>query len=1100
MPEHVPGPKPWPIIGNLLDVQGEVPVRAVEKLCDTHGPFIQLRLGGINRLFVGGFEVFDELCDETRFFKSLPPALADGIPGTRGLFASLSEKEPDWAQAHRILMPAFGPLAIQNMFAEMYDISSQLAMKWARLGLGHTMCLTDDFTRLSLDTIALCTMDYRFNSFYSDSMHPYVKAMTSALASLSQKNQIGEKLKILLQPSYESQVERDLAFMNKVGNELVQHRRDNPTHKPDLLNAMVHGRDPKTGEPMRDGLIAANMRTFLVAGHETTSGLLSFAFMYMLLNPSTLVAAQREVDRVVGTGRIELHHLNELPYLTAVLRETLRLVPPAPGFGRSVRPENKEEVVTIAGGKYEIPRGISVFCLLGKIQRDPKVWGVDAEEFRPDRMLDENFNKLPKNAWKPFGTGLRACIGRAFAWQEALLAMSMVLQNFDLSLADPDYKMEVQQALTIKPKNTHVHVKLRPGLNSMLLMQRLMGGGALLVPSTTSNRSSMSSVSSTASISSTSTGATAVSVGEARPCLTILYGSNTGTCQSLAQMLAAEAGQRGLKATTNDLDDAVESITTGGHSTTIIITASYEGQAPDNASRFMAWLESIEGCAAFAGTRFAVFGCGHTDWPATYQKIPSRIDTLLAQSGATRVAERGVADASQKDMYGDFTRWTEGVLWPALSSTGCPFAATGKPYVLPPVTVPTMDIVVSTEQRSEFLQQKLVWATVANVRRLTASGQPEKRHIEFQLPAGTPYATGDYLAVLPLNPEDDIRRVTQRFRLPHSAVITIKRDRGLALPTLPTDTPVSLAGLLRGYVELSMPATRKDIQVLASLAEDEAEHARLQTLLDNASAFAVAVTEQRTSLLDLLEQNPRVSLPLASFLVMLPPIRTRQYSIASSPLISPDTCALCYSVIDEPAWSCPERRFRGVTGAYLGSLRAGDQALVAVRAANPLFRLPRDPESTPALMVCAGAGLAPFRAFLQERAVQILRQGRKLAPAVLFVGCRFPDTDRLYADEIDGWVRDGVVDVRYAFSQAPEHPLAGGCRYSPERLLYDKDSVLAQWDAGAKVYTCGTKQIAKDVGATMQKLLFSRVCDGDGEAAARVADQHMDRIVTDVFS
>ena len=986
----------------------------------------------------------------------------------------------------------------------MYDISSQLAMKWARLGPDRTVCLTDDFTRLTLDTIALCTMDYRFNSFYSDSMHPYVKAMTSALASLSQKNQIGEKLRVLLQPSYVSQIEQDLAFMNKVGNELVQHRRDNPTQKPDLLNAMVHGRDPKTGEPMRDELIAANMRTFLVAGHETTSGLLSFAFMYMLLNPATLVAAQQEVDRVIGTGRVELHHLTALPYLTAVLRETLRLVPPAPGFGRSVRPENKEEVVTVAGGKYEIPRGTSVFCMLGKIQRDPKVWGVDAEEFRPDRMLDASFNKLPKNAWKPFGTGLRACIGRAFAWQEALLAMSMLLQNFDLSLVDPNYTMQVQQALTIKPKNTHVHVKLRPGLDSMLLMQRLTGDGALLVPPTTPDRSSVSSAGSTASTSSTgstgsmssiSTGATTVSLGDAGPSLTILYGSNTGTCQSLAQMLAVEAGQRGFTATTNDLDDAIESIATGSHSTTIIITASYEGQPPDNASRFMAWLESIHGCSAFAGTRFAVFGCGHTDWPATYQKIPTRIDTLLAQGGATRVAERGVADASQKDMYGDFARWTEGVLWPALSSTGCPFAAANKPSVVPPVIVPTMNIVVSTEQRAEFLQQKLVWATVASARRLTAPGQPEKRHIEFRLSAGTPYEVGDYLAVLPLNPEDDIRRVTQRFQLPHSAVITIQRDGRVAQTALPTDTPVSLAGLLRGYVELAMPATRNDIQVLASLAEDAAEHARLQALLDDASAFAAVITKQHTSLLDLLEQNPRLSLPLASFLAMLPPIRTRQYSIASSPLSSPDACALCHSVIDEPAWSCPERRFRGVAGAYLGSLRVGDQALVAVRATNPLFRLPPDPESTPVLMVCAGTGLAPFRGFLQERAVQILQHGRTLAPAVLFVGCRSPDTDRLYADEIDGWVRDGVVDVRYAFSQTPAHPRAAGCRYSPERLLHDKDSVLAQWDAGAKVYLCGTKQVAKDAGAAVQKLLLSCVCAGDG-----ATDLDKGRFVTDVFT
>ena len=135
-------------------------------------------------------------------------------------------------------------------------------------------------------------------------------------------------------------------------------------------------------------------------GHETTSGLLSFAFMNMLLNPKTYFDAQQEVDRVVGKGKVLPNHLKDLPYINAVLRETLRLTPTAPAFARGVRPENKEESVTIGTEKYAIPRDKGVLCLIGKIQRDPKVFGDDADVFRPERMLDGNFEKLPKNAWK----------------------------------------------------------------------------------------------------------------------------------------------------------------------------------------------------------------------------------------------------------------------------------------------------------------------------------------------------------------------------------------------------------------------------------------------------------------------------------------------------------------------------------------------------------------------------------------------------------------------------------------------------------------------------------------------------------------------------
>lgn len=100
-----------------------------------------------------------------------------------------------------------------------------------------------------------------------------------------------------------------------------------------------------------------NMITFLVAGHETTSGMLSFVFYYLLKNPKAYEAAQKEVDEVAGKGPITVEHLAKLPYLNAVLRETLRLSPSAPATGI----EAKED--TILGGKYAIKAGVPIVCL-----------------------------------------------------------------------------------------------------------------------------------------------------------------------------------------------------------------------------------------------------------------------------------------------------------------------------------------------------------------------------------------------------------------------------------------------------------------------------------------------------------------------------------------------------------------------------------------------------------------------------------------------------------------------------------------------------------------------------------------------------------------
>ena len=119
-----------------------------------------------------------------------------------------------------------------------------------------------------------------------------------------------------------------------------------------------------------------------------------------MANPQTFQQAQREVDEVIGSGPIKVEHLSKLPYITACLRETLRLTPTITGTSIGPISDTKEDPITLGGGKYIVKPGSSLTMVLAKVHRDPKVYGEDAEWFRPERMLDEHFNKLPKNAWK----------------------------------------------------------------------------------------------------------------------------------------------------------------------------------------------------------------------------------------------------------------------------------------------------------------------------------------------------------------------------------------------------------------------------------------------------------------------------------------------------------------------------------------------------------------------------------------------------------------------------------------------------------------------------------------------------------------------------
>ncbi len=214
-------------------------------------------------------------------------------------------------------MPAFGPVSIRNMFDDMHDVATQLCMKWARYGPNQSITVTDDFTRLALDTIALCSMGYRFNSYYTSEMHPFVESMGEFLVACGRRF-ARPPIPTWFYRTEDAKYWEDIAVMQKTAEDVLKARKEQGTDRKDLLQAMIAGVDSKTGKHMTDQSIIDNLITFLIAGHETTSGLLSFTFYRILKNPEVYRKAQQEVDSVVGKDRITIEHLNKLPYIAAV--------------------------------------------------------------------------------------------------------------------------------------------------------------------------------------------------------------------------------------------------------------------------------------------------------------------------------------------------------------------------------------------------------------------------------------------------------------------------------------------------------------------------------------------------------------------------------------------------------------------------------------------------------------------------------------------------------------------------------------------------------------------------------------------------------------
>ena len=666
---------------------------------------------------------------------------------------------------------------------------------------------------------------------------------------------------------------------------------------------------------------------------------------------------------------------------------------------------------------------------------------------------------------------MRACIGRAFAWQEALLATALILQNFDITLDDPAYEMKIVQTLTIKPKDFYMRAKLRTGITATALQERLMS-----IPGSGSRKLDVGPLN----------GLSANGDGSS---ITILYGSNTGTCQALAQKLSTRAKQSGLNVTMSEMDSAVAHLPKD--QPVVIITASYEGQPTDNAVKFVSWVELTKDSKVFSGLKYAVYGCGHRDWKTTFHRIPKLLDEKLGQLGGLRIAPIGTTDVSQGTIFDDFDSWVDKELWPALAPSEALAKAPSAPS--------TVTLELLPQGREAHLQQNLQWANVLDSKQLTKPGFPEKRHIKIELPSGMTYQAGDYLAVLPLNPEDTVKRVMKHFNLPWDGVVTIT-DSGPSI--LPTNSPMPVFDLLRGYVELSQPATIKAITTLAAHAADATEAAQLRALAA-APAHTAQVVAPRLSALDLLGRHGSVGLGFGQFLGLLPPLRPRQYSISSSALADARSCTLTFGVIAAASFADPALRFEGVAGSYLAALRPGDRLLVGVRAASSGFRLPSDPEATPVVMFGAGSGIAPFRGFIEERATLIREGGRKLAPAVLFFGCRDPEGDSLYAEQLNEWEKLGAVEVKYAFSR--DVAKSEGCKYVQDRMIKDSDEVVKMWEMGAKVYVCGAPEVAQELGKAARKLVMETVKSRCSDIDDQKVEEWMkswrgERVVSDVFA
>jgi len=519
--------------------------------------------------------------------------------------------------------------------------------------------------------------------------------------------------------------------------------------------------------------------------------------------------------------------------------------------------------------------------------------------------------------------------------------------------------------------------------------------------------------------------------GETLKPLTILFGSQTGTAESLAKRAAKEAGRQGFAATVMDM--AQFSIAKlAQEKNVLVITSTYgEGEPPDNAKALHAAL-AAPGTPPLTGVRFSVCALGDTNY-IQFCQCGKDFDDRLEKLGAMRVSARMDCDL---DYEKKFETWL-GAALAALGAINATTTSTGageSPTMLRPETTPGCD-------RKNPLNAPLLCSRVLN----SSGSAKEVRHVEFSLEdSGLAYEPGDALGVFPQNCPEIVGEI----------LVALGCDGEEAVP-VPQGGATSLRHALTAHYDLGRPSA----ELVARYAAP-------------ASNGGVATVAAVLHVIDIVLARPETRLAPVDFVRLLRPLQPRLYSISSSLRAHP---AQVHLTVGAVRYAAHGRARKGVCSTFLADRCAPGATVPVFVHRNSAFKLPAD-SAAPVIMVGPGTGIAPFRAFLQERHAT----GSK-GKNWLFFGDQRAAADFLYQDELAAFQREGVLThLDTAFSRDQAEKI-----YVQHRMLEGARRLYGWLEAGAYFYVCGdATRMAKDVEAALHKVVET----AGGKTAAQAAD------------
>ena len=429
-----PGPQGLPWVGSLADLINR-PMSFYRSMTLDYGDVSHTTVGPMQLYMINEPGLIDELlnghaksCMKDATTRAVYPLVGQGLLTSEGEL---------WKRQRKLAAPAFSPKRVNAYADTMVELSERAFSRYID---GEKRDFHVDIMSLTLEIVGKTLLGVS-----TDDEAARVAAAVEATLSYLQER-LGSWLSLLPPrfptPKRRRSLQAKLELDRIVSGIIERCRREDPD--ADYLLARLIRARTEDGQAMSEQQLLDEAVTMLLAGHETTALTLMYSVYLLSKNPAVAAKLQAELDTQLQGRPVTAAALTNLPYLDAVVRESMRLYPPAYAFGREV-------IEPFELGGYVMPVGAQVVVSPYGMQRNPRFF-PQPERFMPERWLDGAARALPRFAYFPFGGGHRICIGSHFAQLEASLVLATLVQQLELHVL-PDFKLKLRPVITLRSQN-----------------------------------------------------------------------------------------------------------------------------------------------------------------------------------------------------------------------------------------------------------------------------------------------------------------------------------------------------------------------------------------------------------------------------------------------------------------------------------------------------------------------------------------------------------------------------------------------------------------------------------------------------------------------